>query len=853
MKANPDNSLSPDSTNVNHDKKRLVNDTLGLDPTLGRDAAKDIVPASEKIELFDLESRYRIEAVLGRGGMGEVLLAVDTRLDRRVAIKRILGEGASSKTAVTRFLTESKAIAAINHPNIIQIYDYGQAEDGPFLIMEYVDGSSLLDRCRDGALPLGEAIDLACQLCDGIAKAHDLGIIHRDIKPANVLITQDGLPKLTDFGLAKAEATDHQMTMPGAVLGTLDFMPPEQRQDAKLVDARSDLWSLAATVYQMVTGRSPKIIRFKHIPESLQQILEKALDDAKERRYQSARHFRDDLRAVMVSVQSQPAGEKSSLAAAPLFGSSQTPLRPDGGIEPVESFQTLESSLTLGLHLGGSALKVSAVPTDFEGPPTYGHHFRSVAACAAFSVNGELLVGDDASREAEARDDAAVVAGFTTILGALNGKREGWAVHRDAALVDGRDGQRELATGDQRFSPEFLTGRLLQACASSFGSERLGDECTLVAALPATIGTLGHAAFRRAAAAVGMPVNHVSIVTQVEALACAWDDRCRGISTDAGPHMVVHWGGGHCEATLFDSSDDVVTVLATKGDASLGSDHCTARLVDHLLTNWRDVDTRARGQLWNLAEEGKAMLSRAIEARIKMPGKDLFVISRSTYEAMCCDVMHGIRELIRAVLADARVTGDAISTIYLTGAASRSPLLRPILTAAAPSALVRTFAEPERMAALGAGLRAAILRGRLEDFLLLATWPHSISVEIAERGCEIVVPRNMKLPATGQSVLETTSSRTRVLLYEGDNSNARDNELVGAIDAETSSRPLTVKVDVGTEGQIRAALSDSVATSMTAYNLPYVDMAALNATRPLPSIHEDDGISFGEESSEEVL
>jgi serine/threonine protein kinase len=165
----------------------------------------------------------------------------------------------------------------------VQIYDYGRAKDGPFLIMEYVDGSSLLDRCRDGALPLEEAIDLTCQLCDGLAKAHDQGIVHRDIKPANVLLTTDSVPKLTDFGLAKAEASGHQMTMTGAVLGMPNFMPPEQRRDAAEVDARSDLWSLAATLYQMVTGRSPKIIRFDLLPESLTSVLGKALEQARRR------------------------------------------------------------------------------------------------------------------------------------------------------------------------------------------------------------------------------------------------------------------------------------------------------------------------------------------------------------------------------------------------------------------------------------------------------------------------------------------------------------------------------------------------------------------------------------------
>jgi serine/threonine protein kinase/formylglycine-generating enzyme required for sulfatase activity len=246
------------------------------------------------------------------------LLALDTRLDRKVAIKRILGEAARSKTAVSRFLTEAKAIAALNHPNVVQIYDYGRAADGPFLIMEYVDGSSLLDRCRDGALPLEQAVDLACQLCDGLAKAHDRGIVHRDIKPANVLLTKDGLPKLTDFGLAKAEAADHQMTMTGAVLGTPDFMPPEQRKDAALVDHRSDLWSLAATLYQMVTGRSPKIIRFDLLPPGLTSVLGKALEDGKDDRYQSAREFRDALKTSLVA--SAPAAAELGEGQCPACG-----------------------------------------------------------------------------------------------------------------------------------------------------------------------------------------------------------------------------------------------------------------------------------------------------------------------------------------------------------------------------------------------------------------------------------------------------------------------------------------------------------------------------------------------------
>jgi formylglycine-generating enzyme required for sulfatase activity len=250
------------------------------------------------MEIVDL-SRYEVQETLGKGGMGEVLLATDTRLNRKVAIKRMLGDGAKSQTAVKRFLTEAQSIAALNHFNIVQIHDYGRDKDGPFLIMEYVGGGSLLDKCREGALPLEEAVELTCQLCDGLGKAHDAGIIHRDIKPANILLTTDGLPKLTDFGLARQDTGDTGQTMAGAVLGTLDFMPPEQRRDATQTDARSDLWALAATLYQMMTGKSPKVIKLNDVPQSLQDVLGKALEDEKDDRYQTAREFKDALRASL--------------------------------------------------------------------------------------------------------------------------------------------------------------------------------------------------------------------------------------------------------------------------------------------------------------------------------------------------------------------------------------------------------------------------------------------------------------------------------------------------------------------------------------------------------------------------
>jgi hypothetical protein len=281
--------------------------SLGDQSTMGGGGGTDSdMSFDDGMEIVDLSARYTTEGVLGKGGMGEVLLALDTRLNRKVAIKQILGDAASSRTAVNRFISEAKAIARLDHDNIVDVYDYGRSADGPFLVMQYIDGGSLLDRCREVALPMEEAIGLTCQLCDALDMCHRAGIIHRDIKPANILMTRDGSPRLTDFGLVKEEQSDSGHTMAGAVLGTLDFMPPEQRRDAALTDARSDLWSLAATLYQMVTGKSPKIIRFKNVPESLQDVLGKALEDDKDDRYQTARAFRDALQGCLTATAPVP-------------------------------------------------------------------------------------------------------------------------------------------------------------------------------------------------------------------------------------------------------------------------------------------------------------------------------------------------------------------------------------------------------------------------------------------------------------------------------------------------------------------------------------------------------------------
>ena len=260
------------------------------------------VGLDDDLEIVDLEARYEFEGELGRGGMGEVMLARDRRLKRQVAIKRLKEELGASRKAAQRFLTEAESIAALNHFNIVQIFDYGRASDGPFIVMEYVGGGSLAETLAEGRLEQATAVELIDQLCQALTVTHAQGVIHRDIKPANVLMTRDGVPKLTDFGLARQESVDGGQTRAGAVMGTLDYMPPEQRVDAARADSRSDLWSLAATFYQMLTGEVPRgLIRPDRLPAELTPVLFKALEQDPSARYQSAEAFREAIHAAEAS------------------------------------------------------------------------------------------------------------------------------------------------------------------------------------------------------------------------------------------------------------------------------------------------------------------------------------------------------------------------------------------------------------------------------------------------------------------------------------------------------------------------------------------------------------------------
>jgi eukaryotic-like serine/threonine-protein kinase len=269
--------------------------------------------------------RYQVLSRIGRGGMGEVFLARDTTLGRKVALKLLRGEFTNNEERLRRFRQEAQAASALNHPNILTIHEIGHQGSLNFIATEYVEGETLRQRISREHITLGQALDVAIQVASALAAAHQAGIVHRDIKPENIMLRSDGYVKVLDFGLAKlteskpidtvAPTQPKVETEPGVVMGTVSYMSPEQARGVA-VDARTDIWSLGVMIYEMVAGRQPfegetasdvmSLILQKEppplthslpeVPGELERIVRKILRKDKEERYQTVKDLLIDLR-----------------------------------------------------------------------------------------------------------------------------------------------------------------------------------------------------------------------------------------------------------------------------------------------------------------------------------------------------------------------------------------------------------------------------------------------------------------------------------------------------------------------------------------------------------------------------
>lgn len=300
-------NLSTDSVS------EIVNDTIAKLSTGNS-------PSSEKPSV--IADRYKIETVLGRGGMGIVYKGRHLLMDRPVAIKMLHPEYIQDEVTVNRFRSEAKSLSTVIHPNLVTVFDFGiTPAKEPYLVMDYYQGKSLEEILDgDSAIELKVALDVFCQVCDALTAVHKHNIVHRDVKPANILISDDNQVKLVDFGIAKSTNSNGlNLTMDGEAVGTPKYMSPEQCQ-AKNLDARSDIYSLGCVMYEVITGRAPFeadsfyemmrqhtqdepsklpfLRKSVNVTTALQTVILKSLKKAPQERHQSAAQLKQELLSV---------------------------------------------------------------------------------------------------------------------------------------------------------------------------------------------------------------------------------------------------------------------------------------------------------------------------------------------------------------------------------------------------------------------------------------------------------------------------------------------------------------------------------------------------------------------------
>ncbi|CAN5559491.1 hypothetical protein BH18ACI1_BH18ACI1_15070 [soil metagenome] len=353
LKCSPDERLRFVDENCNGDEavRREVESLLANSeeaavfleqPAVG-EVAEAIAGNNKKLRVSQSLSHYKILKLLGEGGMGEVYLAEDNRLERKVALKILPATFAQDTERMRRFVQEAKAASALNHPNILTIYETGETDNTNYIASEYVEGETLSERMKREPLNLKAALDIAVQIASALQAAHGAGIVHRDIKPDNVMIRSDGFVKLLDFGIAKliekktelidAEAATEikASTTPGMIIGTANYMSPEQAL-GKQIDARTDIFSFGVMLYQMLAGKLPfeganvmetiGLILHKEpvplsghkpdIPHEIERIVGKALRKDCEERYQTAKDLLIDLKDVKQDLEFQNKLERTA-------------------------------------------------------------------------------------------------------------------------------------------------------------------------------------------------------------------------------------------------------------------------------------------------------------------------------------------------------------------------------------------------------------------------------------------------------------------------------------------------------------------------------------------------------------
>ena len=808
--------------------------------------------------------KYVIQDKIGEGGMGEVFVAEHRRMKRPVVVKVLPPSMTESEYYLRRFQREVEAAAQLHHPNIVTAFDADVEHGVHFLVMEYVAGEALGQLVqRIGPLPVDSALSCVLQAARGLEYAHAKGIIHRDIKPNNLLLDREGVVKILDMGLARfadssSRPTNYEsLTNDHQIVGTIDYMSPEQVDDSSLADQRSDIYSLGCTLYRLLTNYPPyrgetvfqtlmahrlepipslRAIR-ADVPELLDRILRRMMAKSPTDRYQTATDLirdletcRNLLEATSPSTSALGGREAASVSETQIF---QPGMPERSAAELLAADPTFDKHSTVDEQAARgsvSQLPLSLQAATFAGVPAIGIDlgttYSAISYLDQFGRPQVLtnLEGDKTTPSVVLLDGDAVVVGKEAV------KAMSTDMDRIAECSK-RDLGRPFyhrALGGKKYPPEVLQAWILNRLRTD-AQTRLGEFRKVVITVPAYFDEVRRKATQDAGYIAGLEV--LDIINEPTAAALAFGfqrGRLLAGETESEPRRILVYdlGGGTFDVTIMEVAAGEFVTLATDGDCELGGRDWDQRLVNHVAESFyrlHRLDPRenlnAYGQLLRDCEEAKRTLSVRTKTQVLCSyggHAEWIKIAREQFEELTADLLERTAFTTRQTLAAAGLEWAQIDDLLLVGGATRMPAVVELLRKLSRKE-PDTSISPDEAVAHGAAIHAGLLQDRLQGrrprIRVRNVNSHSLGVVGTDphqkrKQTVILIPRNTPLPAKAKRVFKTSKTGQKSIalkIVEGESPQPSECTPIGKF----SIREIPPDLPAGTPIEVRFQYTSS--------------------------------------------